>query len=378
MDNVKILVIGNNEVNLKVIKGRLLEFDEDWFIYNMLCEESHNEINQYVYELIILDCSESSIELINKIEEIKNSEKNFNTPILVSINESPTEYIEKVLQAGALDFIQKPFKSIELFARVRTALTLSSSINKLQNQNRIINDHQQKLESVLNGIVPHEIISEITEYGESKPKKYRDATVMFVDLVDFTKKSRTLTPKIIINEISEIFKEFDKIVALHQCTRIKTMGDGYLAVSGIPTPNNKHVANMIKSALAMREFLFQRNRINSVKWDVKIGINSGEVIGSVLGQNNFFFDVFGDTVNEASRMEQACEPNQINISEAAFIRSRHEYRFIERLPHDIKGIGKTKMFYLKSELNTTGFSTTRIKNNLKFGNHIIKLSINQD
>ncbi len=373
MENVKILVIGNDKINLKVIKGRLLEFGEDWLIFNMSCEEANRETNQTKYNLVIIDCNENSSLIVEKIKHLKHSQKSFNTPIIICLQENYGNLIEKALEAGALDFIFKPFKSIELFARVRTALTLSSTIDKLDKQTKVINEGQHKINDVLSGIIPKEIIQELKEFGESKPKKYRNASVLFVDLVDFTRKSRKLTPKIIIDELSEIFSEFDNIVKKNNCTRIKTMGDGYLAVSGIPKPNSDHTINMIKSAIDMRNYITERNRINYVKWDLKIGINSGEVIGSVLGNNNYLFDVFGDTVNEAARMENTCAPNQINVAEKTYLQSRHVFKYIERLPNDIKGLGVRKMFYIRSSIDTTGFNSTKKKNYIKTEN-LFKIS----
>ena len=375
MDTVKILAIGNDKINLQIIKSRLLEFGDDWLIFNMGCEDAHHAINKSKFDLCIIDCSETSEMLNQKISEIKNSTKNADTPILVSIQECSASDIEELLLNGALDFIKKPFKSIELFARVRTALTLSSTVAKLNRQNRVINESQEKIEEMIKGLMPSEIINEITRYGESKPKKYRDASVLFADLVDFTKKSRTLSPKVVIDELSEIFEEFDKIMKKNQCTRIKTMGDGYLAVSGIPTPNKDHAKNLIQAAIDMREFLKQRNLINKVKWDIKVGINSGEVIGSVLGKSNYLFDVFGDTVNEASRMENTCEPNQVNISQTTYLITRNSFRYIERLPAEVKGIGKKRMYYLKSSINPILLNDKK-KHNLKLGKLIEKLSTN--
>ncbi len=375
MDTVKILAVGNDKINLQIIKGRLLEFGEDWLIFNMNCNDAYKEVEKSKYNLIIIDCENPTQSLINKISTLKYSKKNFNTPIIVCIQDSTPEDIENILQNGALDFIKKPFKSIELFARVRTALTLSSTIEKLDRQIHIINEGQNRMEEMLNGLIPTEIINEITQYGTSKPKKYREASVLFVDLVDFTKKSSRLSPKIIIDELSDIFSEFDKIVKRNNCTRIKTIGDGYLAVSGIPTPSRKHAINMIKTAIDMREYIFQRNLINNVKWDLKIGINSGEVIGSVLGKNNYLFDVFGHTVNEAARLENLCDPNQINVSRFSYLLVRNTYTFIERLPHDVKGIGKRRMYYLKSTDDVFARDESG-HNKIRLGELIEKLSVN--
>ncbi len=366
MDTVKILIVGNNNISLQIIKGQLLEFDNDWLVFKANCHKASQEIKETKYNLVIIDCNESSDNLKHKIKEIKGSKLNHITPIIVCLQDRTSNDIEQILKAGALDFIHKPYKAIELFARVRTGLSLSSTIHKLNFQTQVLSESHDKVVDFLNRIIPIEIIQELKEFGESKPKKYREASVLFADLVDFTRKSRKLSPKMLIDELSEIFAEFDKIVSKNKCTRIKTMGDGYLAVSGIPSPNANHTINMIKTAIDMRDYLTQRNSFHSVKWDVKIGIHSGEVIGSILG-NNYLFDVFGDTVNEAARMEKFCEPNQINISEKTYLLSRYQYNFIERLSMDIKGLGRKKMYYLKSSYNMLNYY--EIKNIFNF-NHL--------
>jgi class 3 adenylate cyclase/AmiR/NasT family two-component response regulator len=354
MDTIKILIVGNNDIGLQIIKGQLLEFEKDWLIFKTNYHKAGQESNSTKFNLIIIDCNESSNNIEHQIKEIKGSKINHTTPIIVCLQDKTGNDIEQILEAGALDFINKPYKPIELFARVRTGLTLSSTIHKLEFQSRIISERHDKVEKFLYKIIPTEIIQELKDFGKSKPKKYREASVLFADLVDFTRKSRKLSPKILIDELTEIFTEFDNIVNKNKCTRIKTMGDGYLAVSGIPSPNTNHTIHMIKTAIDMREYLMQRNSFHSVKWDVKIGINSGEVIGSILG-NNYLFDVFGDAVNEAARMEKFCEPNQINISENTYLLSRHQYNFIERLSMDIKGLGRKKMYYLKSAYNMLNY-----------------------
>ena len=132
MDTVKILAIGNDKINMHIIKSRLLEFSDDWLIFNTNCDEAHSEINRSRYDLIIIDCEKPTGSLISKIGELKQSKMNYNTPVLVSLQDSSPADIEEILEIGALDFITKPFKPIELFARVRTALTLSSTIEKIR------------------------------------------------------------------------------------------------------------------------------------------------------------------------------------------------------------------------------------------------------
>ncbi|SMO74434.1 Adenylate cyclase, class 3 [Saccharicrinis carchari] len=353
MDTGKILLIGKDYCNLELLEHQLMSFSEEWRIKVKLFHDSVYELNNTHHDLVIIDFGGSPEKLLKKIEIVKKSHQNHNTPILVCFVEKSAKLIKTMLEAGALDFIQKPFKPIELFARVRTALILSSTVKKLNHQADVIRESQNKVNEIISGLLPKKIIDELTVSGESRPKKYREASVLFVDLVDFTKKSTTLAPKILIDELTQIFNAFDSIIKKNGCTRIKTMGDGYLAVSGIPTPHKQHAVKLIQTAIDMRAYLSQRNESNAVKWELKIGIDSGEVIGSILGTNNFLFDIFGDTVNTAARMEKTCAPNQINIGMRTYLSTRDKFRYIERLPNDVKGLGVKNMYYLKSKINSS-------------------------
>lgn len=346
MDTIKILIIGYCDYNLSNIKKQLQEFRDDWIIVDTLYDDVENKICDTCYNVIIFECSGMFQYLFQEINNLKASKYNHETPILVCVDNSNYISIEEVIKAEVHDFIQMPFKPFELFTRIMGTLKLSYLIRKSTNQKNVIDEKQQRIEAILNSLLPAEIINELTIYGESKPKKYHKASVLFIDLVDFTRKSSSLSPRIVIDELSDIFSSFDYIIKKNGCLRIKTIGDGYLAVSGIPKPNEEHAINLLEAAIEMREYLKQRNKTHSIKWNAKMGINSGEVIGSVLGGNNMLFDVFGDTVNTAARMENECEANQINVSSITQALTKHKYKFIGRTPLSVKSLGVTKMYYL--------------------------------
>jgi class 3 adenylate cyclase/AmiR/NasT family two-component response regulator len=350
MSFAKILITGNSQINIQDISKKLLEYEQNWG--TITCCNNSASISEFEKcDLIIIDSIEKTELIIDVISQIKHSLKNWDTSILVCLHENNPKNIIQILEAGALDFLIKPFSSIELFARVRTGLILSSSVDKANKQTKQISAKENHFEELLNNILPLEIITEISTLGYSKPKKYKNASVLFVDLVDFTKKVKSLSEKIIFNELSEIFSTFDKIIRTNHCTRIKTMGDGYLAVSGIPNFNNNHAVDLLNAAVEMQNFILQRNKANAITWEIKVGINSGEVIGGILGKNRFPFDVFGDTVNGAARMETMCAPNQINVTRSTYLLTRHKFTFIERLSTRIKGMGIQHMYYLKSPVD---------------------------
>ncbi len=351
MDYANILIVGCDGVFVNTIKNKLSKYDGDINIFISDFHGYQNHVEESRLDLFIVDCKSNFREALTEINNIKNTRLNSDVPVLIIIDDLvQDEDIVSALAFGVLDFLRIPFTGVELYTRVRAALLLSSSLTKNQRQSKIINDGKERVEEVINEFVPDQVIDEYITGGLETPQRYEEASVLFADLVDFTRKSSKLSPKVLIEELSGIFSAFDNIVRKHHCVRIKTMGDGYMVVSGIPKENTEHAVNLVEAAMEMRSYLQQRNIVNAVKWEVRVGINSGEIIGSTLGQFNLQFDVFGEAVNAASRMEKSCEANQINISYSTYLLVRHQYEFIERLSNDVKGLGVKRMYYLKRKL----------------------------
>ncbi len=145
-----------------------------------------------------------------------------------------------------------------------------------------------------------------------------------------------------------MFTVFDDIMTKHKCERIKTIGDAYLAVSGMPLKNKDHAENMIKAASEIKNYLEDRNKTTEVKWRIRIGIHSGKVVGGIVGVRKYIYDVFGDTINTASRMESNSEPMRINVSEATYSILKDKFNFIERNTIEVKGKGSMKMYFLRA------------------------------
>jgi len=205
---------------------------------------------------------------------------------------------------------------------------------------------KEKTEDLLLNILPIKVVNDLKKSGTSFPENFENVTVYFSDIVGFTNLSTTLEPHTLINELNDMFTAFDDIMTRNNCERIKTIGDAYMAVCGLPKENPDHAANILRSAIEIRSYLQEREEKAGVKWEVRIGIHSGKVVGGVVGVRKYIYDVFGDTINTASRMESNSEPMQINISEATYELVKDQFDFIERDIREIKGKGKMKMYFL--------------------------------
>jgi class 3 adenylate cyclase len=175
-----------------------------------------------------------------------------------------------------------------------------------------------KSESLLLNILPEEIVNELKNSGNSKPVFYSSATVLFTDFQGFTEMAETLEPSKLISELDYCFSKFDSLMEKYNLEKLKTIGDAYMCVGGIPKPNKTHAIDCVLAALGMQSIMedWRATKIqNSEKyWTIRIGVHSGSLIAGVIGQKKFAYDVWGDTVNLASRMESSGLPEKINIS----------------------------------------------------------------
>ncbi|MCB0822818.1 MAG: hypothetical protein KDC09_08995 [Bacteroidales bacterium] len=206
---------------------------------------------------------------------------------------------------------------------------------------------KEKSEELLLNTLPVKVVNELKENGKSEPESFEDVTVYFSDIVGFTSISSQLEPKLLIGELNDIFTAFDDIMEKNQCERIKTIGDAYLAVSGMPVRNEQHAENMVNAALEIRKYLEERNKNSEINWQIRIGIHSGKVVGGIVGVKKYIYDVFGDTINTTSRMESNSEPMRINVSETTFTLLKDKFTFTPRQPMEIKGKGRMQMYFLE-------------------------------
>lgn len=214
----------------------------------------------------------------------------------------------------------------------------------LQQQNEVIAREKEKSEKLLLNTLPVDVVKELKDTGQCEPQLFDNVTVFFSDIVGFTSKSDAMDPKVLISELNDIFTAFDEIVVNNGCERIKTIGDAYLCVCGMPLADSDHAYKIVKSAHEMIEFLNRRNMTSEHQWNIRVGVNSGSVIGAIVGVRKYIYDVFGDAVNTASRMESNGSAMKINVSESTYNLVKDRFDFTARGELDVKGKGRMKMF----------------------------------
>ena len=227
-------------------------------------------------------------------------------------------------------------------------------VNNLESQilNRTaqINLERKKSDALLANILPKYVINDLKEKGFSEPRSLENISVMFTDFVGFTKISQEISATKLISELNDIFSEFDRITENHASERIKTIGDAYMCVSGLEHSAQSPQRNLISIALRMIAFLEIRNQQNELEWHLRLGIASGDSVAGIVGQTKYLFDLFGDAVNTAARMESYSEPQSINIDQKTYLAlaDAPDLLFIKRPITFVKGKGDMQMYFVTS------------------------------
>ncbi len=305
-------------------------------------------------DLIIADWDLSGMSGLTVLQRLKKNDLTKDIPIIMLSADSDPEKLTMALKAGAINFLSRSIPATEILARVQSALSLSQTLRELQNEHHKLQLANHRNETILNAILPNPILSQLKKHGVIPPRLYKNTVVLFVDMVDFTPKTSELAPRLLLRELNDLFTGFDRIIEAHQCTRIKTIGDAYMAVCGMFDAPDNTAHQAASAAIKIRQYLTHRNLTNSIQWELKIGLYCGDVMGSSVSPTNLSFDIFGETVNMASRFQELCEPMQINVSEKLKLHLEHQFKFIGRTARTVKGKGVMPMYYLHQPLADKG------------------------
>jgi class 3 adenylate cyclase len=203
--------------------------------------------------------------------------------------------------------------------QITSQLELRRKLAELNEARQEIEAQKAEAERLLLNVLPKQIAEELKRSGHVQPRYYHSATVLFADFSGFSKLAESLDPSSLILQLDDYFSGFDEIVERHGLEKIKTIGDGYMAVGGVPEPNHSHPFDAAVAALDMRELVRrtnnEREKLRLAMWQLRIGLHTGSLIAGVVGSSKFAYDIWGDTVNIASRVEAGCRAGTITVSE---------------------------------------------------------------
>jgi len=227
---------------------------------------------------------------------------------------------------------------------------LEETREKIQAQSKKLEEEQQKSEELLLNILPKEVGSQLKSKGEARPRNYKFATVLFLDFVAFSKLAKELSPKDLVNILDSYFKRFDDIVSKHHLEKIKTIGDAYMCAGGLPLSNKSNPFDMVVAAFEMQEcvnsLITETKTPEGLEWNCRIGIHTGPLIAGVVGKKKYMYDIWGDTVNVAARMQQEGEIGRLNISGTTYEYIKDYFDCEYRGKIQIKNADKTDMYFV--------------------------------
>jgi len=278
-------------------------------------------------------------DLLHKLKSMKLGALN----IMLTGQAGADEVGDAVNNGDLYRYIAKPWESNDLLLTVREALASYGKDRMLEEKNALLEQANRNLESriaerteelaeqkakvdaLLRNILPEKVAKELVEKGSTTPANFDEVTILFSDFVNFTNIVASIPVKILVEELNVLFSKFDDIMDEEGVEKIQTVGDAYLAASGLPTHSADHGLRCVRAAMRMIEFIDQRNEESSIKWEIRIGLHSGPIAAGVVGKRKFAYNLFGDTINIAARIESAGEPGKINVSAYTYHLIRHEY-----------------------------------------------------
>ena len=220
---------------------------------------------------------------------------------------------------------------------------------------KILDSQKAEIENLLLNILPAEVANELQRTGSATPRFYEKASVLFTDIKGFSKLADEMTPQQVVSELNESFIAFDDIIQKYNLEKIKTIGDSYMCAGGVPKEDDQHVENIIKASLDMQQYIKMRNNeralLNLLPWDIRIGIHTGPVVAGVVGRKKYAYDIWGGTVNIASRMESNGEPGRVNISAATYDLVKDKFNCTYRGKIFAKNIGEIDMYFISDEMD---------------------------
>ncbi len=230
------------------------------------------------------------------------------------------------------------------------ALGLLSRYTYIRKSKAILEEEKDRSENLLLNILPSEIAEELKEKGEAKARRYNEVSILFTDFQDFTKAGEKFSPEELVEEINTCFKAFDEIVSKYGIEKIKTIGDAYMAAGGLPKQGNETVLNTVLAGLEMQVFMKKRKSDNPSAFNMRLGIHTGTVVAGIVGNKKFQYDIWGDSVNTASRMESNGSIGKVNISQSTYdlVKNHDSLSFEPRGKIKVKGKREMDMYFVEN------------------------------
>jgi class 3 adenylate cyclase/CheY-like chemotaxis protein len=340
-----ILVVDDDPSNRDILSRRLIRLGHE-VTTAADGREAIDTLRRSAYDLLLLDIQMPEMDGYQVLELLKRDTALRAVPVIVLSASNDSDGVAHCIAMGAEDYLPKPFDPVLLQARIGACLEKKQLRDREQLHLRQIQAEQENAERLLLNILPPAIAARLKKGEQPIADSFSDATVLFGDLVGFTSVAAAILPAQVVETLNGIFSAFDRAVADLGLEKIKTIGDAYMAVGGLPVPRLDHAQAVADLALRMLDELARFNERSGANVEVRIGIHSGPVVAGIIGRHKFAYDVWGDAVNVASRMESQSLPGRIHVTAVVEERLRASHRFEPRGPIEVKGVGTMPTFFL--------------------------------
>lgn len=301
---------------------------------------------KFEFDLVLLDLMMPDINGLQILAWLKANPSLQHIPVIMISALDEIDSIVRCIEAGAEDYVPKPFDPVLLGARIEASLERKRLRDRERAFTNELRVEKGKTEALLLNILPATVVSRIRKGELAIADRFPDATILFADLVDFTNLAGRHSPGRIVELLNGLFSDFDKLAKQFKVEKIKTIGDAYMAAGGLPEESPDHALSVADMARSMIDAVHETGRRFDVALEVRIGIHSGEVVAGLIGQHRSIYDVWGDTVNIASRLESSGLPNRIQISESTYQHLRSSFHCELRGPVELKGKGTMLTYFL--------------------------------
>lgn len=388
--NALILIVDDQQANVRLLEQTLRGAGYTAVSSTMDPLEVAELHRTHRYDLILLDLQMPRMDGFMVMEELLHIETEGYLPVLV-VTAQPDHKL-RALKAGAKDFVTKPFDLVEVLTRARNmievrllhkravehAMVLEQTLNEVEESRDLVrrqveelkilydqvvfeqNRSERLLLNVLPGAIAERLKGQPGEIGDSFggiiADSFQEVSVLFADIVDFTKFSSTVPPERLVFLLNELFTDYDAIADRRGLEKIKSIGDAYMAAAGLPRPLEDHASRAADMGLDMLDAVEHFNERNGCQFQLRIGINSGAVVAGVIGKRKFIYDLWGAAVNTASRMESHGIAGRVQITEATRVRLSGRFGLEERGAVDVKGLGLLNTWFLTRKQNPPALS----------------------
>ena len=321
--------------------------------------EAVEVVKSKTVDLMLLDMEMPELDGLGVLQALKSDEAYKQLPIIVISGAEQFDKTIKCIEIGAEDYLPKPFDPILLRARIFSSLEKKrlrdldqKHLEMLNKEKELLEFEQMKTEKLMLNILPKPIAERLKKGEKNISGSYPEVTILFSDLVGFTKMSSQKSAADLVKLLNDLFSRFDKRGENLGLEKIKTIGDANMAVGGLPIPRSDHAEIVADMALGMFEDLSAFNAENNAELNMRIGLNSGPVVAGVIGFTKFSYDLWGNTVNTASRMESTSLPGRIQISPATQEALNDKFILEERELMECKGLGQIMTHFLNGRKST--------------------------